>query len=79
MNSAKFRIMTFLQESDNAYSWGRVAGCFTISAAIYMAVHIVRATNAIDLGTLAALASFGVSPFVASKGIAAVAKPTAGQ
>lgn len=79
MNQQKFRIMTCLQESDGLYSWGRVAGVFTIAAAIYMAVHIVRATHAIDLGTLAALASFGVAPFATSKGIAAVAKPSSGQ
>ena len=79
MNAPKFRIMTALQESDGEYSWGRVAGCFSMAAAIYMAIHIVRATHNIDLGTLTALAGFGVSPFATSKGIAAVARPTAGQ
>jgi hypothetical protein len=73
------KFFTFLQESDGFYSWGRVAGCFTVASAIYMAVHIVRATGTIDISILAGLAAFGAFPFGVSKGIAAVAKASAGQ
>lgn len=73
------KFLTFLQESDGMFSWGRVAGSFTTATAIYLATHIVRATGTIDISVLAGLGAFGIFPFAASKGIAAMAKPTAGQ
>lgn len=71
---------TFLQESDKTYSWGRVMGVFTVSAAIFAFLHVVLRTHAIpDAASLVGLAAFGGFPFALSKGIAAAARPSAGQ
>jgi hypothetical protein len=70
--------LTFLQESDHAYSWGRVTGTATVVTAIWGFGHVVAHTHAIpDVGTLMGLASFGGFPFALSKGIAAAARPSA--
>lgn len=74
------KFLTTWQESDGNWSWGRVAGTATVLTAIWGFVHVVRLHGTIpDPTTLVGLASFGGFPFALSKGIAAFAKPTAGQ
>jgi hypothetical protein len=74
------KILTAWQESDGAYSWGRVMGTLTVIAATWAFVHVVRLNHAIpDPTTLLGLGSFGGFPFALSKGIAAMARPSAGQ
>jgi hypothetical protein len=74
------RLSTAWQESDGCYSWGRVMGTLTVLTAIWGFVHVVRLTHAIpDPTSLIGLASFGGFPFALSKGIAAMARPSAGQ
>ena len=74
------KFLTFLQESDSMYSWGRVSGSLTVATAIFCLIYVVLKTHAIpDAVTLGGLAAFGGFPFALSKGIAAAAKPSAGQ
>jgi hypothetical protein len=64
------------QESDGSWSWGRVAGTFTLLTACWGFIHVVRITNAIpDPMTLAGLITYAVGPFVATKGITAMSRP----
>jgi hypothetical protein len=74
------KLQTGWQESDGSFSWGRLAGTATTIASIWGFIHVVRLHGVIpDPVTLAGLSSFGLGPFIASKGIAAIARPTAGQ
>lgn len=74
------KFLSFLQESDGFYSWGRVLGTATVLTAIGCLVYVVLKTHAIpDAITIGGLCGFGGFPFALSKGIAAVAKPSAGQ
>jgi hypothetical protein len=74
------KILTFLQESDGLYSWGRCAASVTVLVACWALIYVVLKTHAIpDAITLGGLCGFGGFPFALSKGIAAVARPTAGQ
>jgi hypothetical protein len=71
---------TTWQESDGSFSWGRVLGTATTVTSIWGFVHVVRLHGTIpDAATLAGLGTFGVFPFFASKGIAALARPSANQ
>lgn len=79
-HTAYGKFLTFLQESDGMFSWGRVSGSATVAAAIFSLIYVVLKTHAIpDAITLSGLCAFGGFPFALSKGIAAMAKPTAGQ
>ena len=72
--------LTFLQESDNTYSWGRCSGVITVLVACFCLIYVVLKTHALpDAITLGGLATFGGFPFALSKGIAAAAKASAGQ
>lgn len=72
--------LTFLQEADKTYSWGRVTGTATVITAIWGFVHVVAHAHAIpDAASTFGLVSFGGFPFALSKGIAAAARPSAGQ
>jgi hypothetical protein len=74
------KLRTFLQESDGMFSWGRCAGTITVLVACYCLIYVVLKTHAIpDALTLGGLCGFGGFPFALSKGIAAMAKPSAGQ
>jgi hypothetical protein len=68
--------LTFLQETDKTYSWGRVMGAATVIAAIWGFVHVISYTHAFpEAGSLLGLTSFGGFPFALSKGITAMSRP----
>lgn len=74
------KFLTFLQESDGMFSWGRTAASLTTVVACWGFVYVVLKNHAIpDAATLLGLCGFGGFPFALSKGIAAAAKPSAGQ
>ena len=74
------RFLTFLAESDGMYSWGRVAGLISLFTSCGCLLYVVLKTHQIpDVATLGGLAAFAIAPFASSKGIAALAKPSAGQ
>jgi hypothetical protein len=74
------KFFSFLHDGDGSFSWGRVLGVVTIVVACFCLIHVVLKNHAIpDAATLTGLAAFGGFPFALSKGIAAAARPSAGQ
>jgi hypothetical protein len=75
MNENK-SVLSAFQESDGSWSWGRVAGTFTLLSAVWGFLYVVHANHAIpDPLTLGGLITYAVGPFVATKGITALSRP----
>jgi hypothetical protein len=70
------KFLSFLQDSDGAYSWGRVIGTVTAFTACWSLIYVVIKNHQIpDAATLGGLAAFGGFGYALSKGLTAFARP----